>query len=169
MERDEPLLSCGGNDGQCDGMGMHGGNVITAQPFVANPSFVNPSAPPSQQQPSVTVQVLQQPNRVVVQQPRAWSSGTFACCDDVPTSFGVCFCTPCYMCHISSKLGENCMIPICCPGGIAALRQKIRLQNNITGSLCDDYCKASSCCLPCVLCQMKREIDHVEQVNACVM
>lgn len=41
------------------------------------------------------------------------------------------FC-PCFLlCDISSRMGEGCLFPCCCPGALTGLRVKLRVQQNI--------------------------------------
>jgi len=97
-------------------------------------------------------------------QRREWMSGYMDCCNDMSTCCSVLWCFPCMACSMSSRMGESALVPICCPGGLAALRLKMRTENNIEGSLCNDYI-ATGCCGPCVLCQMKREKDALAKVE----
>ncbi|XP_072921127.1 placenta associated 8, tandem duplicate 1 [Hemitrygon akajei] len=97
---------------------------------------------------------------VVMTQPQAapaksdWSSGLFSCCDDI----GVCccgiFCTICLGCQIAGNMGECCLC-----GTSMAMRTLIRTKYLINGSLCGDWL-VTMCCLPCSLCQIKREINY---------
>merc|ERR1712004_315791 len=61
-------------------------------------------------------------------------------------------------------MNEFPLIPIYCPGGVAALRLKMRTENHIKGSLCNDYVCSHFCTL-CVLCQMKREKDSLTKLE----
>ncbi|XP_038075592.1 PLAC8-like protein 1 [Patiria miniata] len=70
-------------------------------------------------------------------------------------------CTPCLACSLARQLGESCCVVACVPGGVFALRTKLRMQQNIEGSICDD-CLTLSCCCPFALCQMARELDNAE-------
>ncbi|XP_067859042.1 placenta-specific gene 8 protein-like [Heptranchias perlo] len=96
---------------------------------------------------------------VIVSQPnsgnsRDWSTGLFSCCDDV----GICccglFCTICLGCQIAGDMNECCLC-----GTNMAMRTLVRTKYNISGSLCGDFF-ANICCLPCSVCQMKREINN---------
>jgi len=88
---------------------------------------------------------------------RDWSSGLCACFDDCKICMCVAFCTPCYACKISQRVGEHCCVPLCA-GGILPLRQKIRMMLGIQGSICND-CLTLWMCGHCALCQMGRELD----------
>lgn len=41
------------------------------------------------------------------------------------------FCLECYTCHLSMKMGESCCVPVCVPGGVIALRTKLRTEQGI--------------------------------------
>ncbi|XP_064629474.1 cornifelin-like [Lineus longissimus] len=69
------------------------------------------------------------------------------------------FCLPCMLCGIAKRQQENICTP-CCPGGVVAMRTKMRVQYGIEGSIMGDCCVAQ-CCLCCATCQMSREADHV--------
>ncbi|XP_074660828.1 cornifelin-like [Tubulanus polymorphus] len=108
-----------------------------------------------------TVVVTTQPMNAhkVHQGTNNWSTGLLGCCDDC----GVCicgyFCFPCTLCRISSGMHENACAPICCPGGLLALRTKLRVEHDIQGSICGDAC-ALQCCTLCAVCQMERELKN---------
>ena len=41
-------------------------------------------------------------------------------------------CFPqCLLCDVSSRMGEGCCFPFCCPMALAGLRVKLRTQENI--------------------------------------
>jgi len=174
----------GGPLAPMNGQNGHNGhpttNVIMAQPQPAATVIYQPA--PSVHQ--LVEESLQQP--IQIKQPtvnnngmgvkykiekREWMSGTFDCCKDMSTCCGMMFCYPCMACSLSSRMNEFPLIPICCPGGVAALRLKMRTENHIKGSLCNDYVCSHFCTL-CVLCQMKREKDSLtklevsKQINA---
>ncbi|XP_069781577.1 placenta associated 8, tandem duplicate 2 [Narcine bancroftii] len=95
---------------------------------------------------------------VIMSQPASvgqtnWSTGLCSCCDDV----GVCccgiFCTICLGCQIAGNMNECCLC-----GTSMAMRTLVRTKYNITGTLCKDWL-ITMCCLPCSLCQIKREIN----------
>ncbi|XP_068672746.1 placenta-specific gene 8 protein-like [Montipora capricornis] len=99
---------------------------------------------------------------VVVNQPalmREWSSGLCACFDDCGSCCMGAFCPTCLLVQVSGRMGEGCMFAYCCPGALIGLRVKLRIQQNIQGNLCDDYCKVTWCGM-CVLCQLSRELDR---------
>jgi len=115
--------------------------------------------------------VAKKPIQVHVHQPssgklpkREWMSDVFGCCDDMSTCCSVMCCYPCMACSMASRMKESCWIPICCPGGLTALRLKLRTEQNIEGTLCNDYCMSSFCSM-CVLCQMKREKDSLAKLE----
>jgi len=90
---------------------------------------------------------------------KAWSTNTCSFMDDCSICLCVCCLAPCYICQMSSNLGENCCAPICV--GSVPLRQKIRMMRGIRGSLCDDWLMlCCPCTSPCTLCQMAREMKH---------
>ncbi|EDO42647.1 predicted protein [Nematostella vectensis] len=94
-------------------------------------------------------------------QQRDWSSGLFECTKDIGGCL-VTFLCPCVtLCQISQRMGEGLAYGCCC-ADIAAftLRAKLRTEQNIQGSLCNDAIHVS-CCMHCALCQMSRELDHV--------
>lgn len=101
---------------------------------------------------------------VVVQQTqvlRDWNSGLFSCFDDI----GSCimgWCCPCFLlCSISSRMQEGFAYGCCC-SEIApfTLRAKLRTEQHIQGSLCNDALTLMFC-LECSLCQMDRELKAV--------
>jgi len=129
------------------------------------PPAQNPGYPPANvytQQPGMpqqTTVIVQQPQTVVISE-REWSSGLFGCFEDITSCLGSLFCGPCYLCWLSSEMGEGCCMPWCVPYALAALRLKMRGQQNIRGSIFDD-CLITQFCGTCALCQLKREHDHV--------
>lgn len=70
-----------------------------------------------------------------------------------------CFCVPCMMCSIAERLGDARYLPYV-PGTRTAVRFKVRILGGITGSICKD-CVVTSCCWPCAVCQMHREMDDI--------
>ncbi|KAK2182767.1 hypothetical protein NP493_337g02044 [Ridgeia piscesae] len=104
-----------------------------------------------------TIVVMQQPMAGAGTQLREWNSGVFGCFSD----FGSCiygyFCLHCLMCNVSTRLGENCLAAHC---ALPALRTKLRVANGIQGSVCDDWL-CSQCFMPCVVCQLDRELRHI--------
>ncbi|XP_041039796.1 placenta-specific gene 8 protein-like [Carcharodon carcharias] len=92
-------------------------------------------------------------NQPISMEKRDWNTGLCSCCDDV----GICccglFCTMCLGCQIASNMNE------CCLCGISmAMRTLVRTKYHISGTLCNDWC-TTMFCLPCSLCQIKREIN----------
>ncbi|XP_078257684.1 placenta associated 8, tandem duplicate 1 [Rhinoraja longicauda] len=81
-----------------------------------------------------------------------WSTGMCGCFDDL----GICCCgiffPICLGCQIAGDMNECCLC-----GTSMAMRTLVRTKYHISGSLCNDWL-ASLCCLPCSLCQIKREI-----------
>ncbi|XP_074662170.1 cornifelin homolog A-like [Tubulanus polymorphus] len=61
-------------------------------------------------------------------------------------------------------MGEGFCMPWCVPISSTALRLKIRTKYNIEGSILEDFC-ASLWCRPCVLCQLKKEVEYLETQN----
>lgn len=108
-----------------------------------------------------TTVVVSQPAMTAAQQrPRQWSTGLCGCCEDCGICWhGMCF-PQCLLCDVSSRMGEGCCFPFCCPMALAGLRVKLRTEENIQGSACDDYFCAM-CCPSLVLCQLARELRHV--------
>ncbi|CAH1253461.1 PLAC8 [Branchiostoma lanceolatum] len=132
------------------------------------PITMQPHHLPMQQQPmhSTNVVVVQQQPRVTVVGPRQWSSGLCACCDDMGSCLAGTFCFSCFLCHLANKMGESCCLPVCSlHPAMVGMRTKIRIQNNISGDINNDIW--TTCCCPmCAACQMSREVDFVNSVNA---
>lgn len=93
--------------------------------------------------------------------PQEWRSGKCQCCDGTNTCCAICCCLFCFECWLADKLGEGCCMPWCVPLSTMALRLKMRMKYNIKGTILKDFW-ASIFCKPCILCQMKREMDHWE-------
>jgi len=91
---------------------------------------------------------------------REWHAKLCGCTDDKANCFGTIFCSLCCSGVIAQRVGEHCCLPFFVPGGMVALRTKIRLMLGIRGSICNDWV-LTMFCGPCVLCQMKRELDAV--------
>ncbi|XP_068675096.1 placenta-specific gene 8 protein-like [Montipora foliosa] len=121
--------------------------------------------PPITTQPGIagthTTIVVNQPAPLTLQRGlRNWNSGLCGCCDDCYSCAMGAFCPLCLLCQVSERMGEGCMFVFCCYGAaLFGLRVKLRTQENIQGSLCDDYVTAA-CCGLCVLCQLSRELDR---------
>ncbi|XP_072352446.1 placenta-specific gene 8 protein-like [Scyliorhinus torazame] len=96
---------------------------------------------------------------VIINQPmssakREWTTGLCNCFADCGICLCGTFCTLCLGCQIAGSMNECCLC-----GTSMAMRTLVRTKYNISGSLCNDYW-ASFFCLPCSLCQIKREINH---------
>nr|AFK10656.1 placenta-specific 8 [Callorhinchus milii] len=101
---------------------------------------------------------------VVIQQPgftsyalTEWNTSMMSCCDDVGICLCGLFCTVCLGCQVAGAMDE-----CCCCGTSVAMRTLIRTKYNIQGSICNDFC-THMFCLPCSICQMKREINHQQR------
>ncbi|CAH1800612.1 unnamed protein product [Owenia fusiformis] len=92
---------------------------------------------------------------------RNWSSGICSCFDDLGSCCFATWCPAIMDCVLADEMGESFCVPVCVPGGTILIRQKLRLENNIQGSVCDD-CIMAACCYQCHLCQMKREIKYIQ-------
>ncbi|XP_020616971.1 placenta-specific gene 8 protein-like [Orbicella faveolata] len=114
---------------------------------MAQPGYPQPvMAQPMVQQQTNTTVVVTQPSQVVLQQGmRDWSSGLCGCFEDFYSCCMGTFCGPFLLCDISSRMGEGCCFATCCPGALVALRIKLRVQENIQGSLCNDFCVVQWC------------------------
>lgn len=105
------------------------------------------------------------PNQRSQSPSRQWSTRMWDCCKNKTTCCVVAWCAPCYLCYLSDKMGDSCCLPLVIPCGfysLIPLRTKIRAENNIDGSICEDCCMACWCPL-CSMCQMSREQDFVLQ------
>lgn len=107
-------------------------------------------------QPGTTV-VIQQQQKME----REWNSGLFACFEDM----GSCLmglCCPCIqICSISSRMGEGFLYGCCCANlARFTLRAKLRAEQQIQGSLCNDAILGLFC-TNCILCQMDRELKSM--------
>ncbi|XP_002731745.1 cornifelin homolog [Saccoglossus kowalevskii] len=127
---------------------------------------------PIQQQPApmqhtshnTTVVVQQQPQNIIVQGPRDWSSDLCACFNDLSSCCLGTFFPLCFEMHLWNRMGENACGPCCIVNSASMLRVKIRTKQNIQGTLCGDYC-ITAFCYQCVLCQLSREVDFVERTG----
>ncbi|XP_033631318.1 placenta-specific gene 8 protein-like [Asterias rubens] len=105
-----------------------------------------------------------QSRSVVIRGPNTehgWSTGLCDCMKDPKSCLFAFICLPCFDCYLATRMREACCIPIMVPGGETAMRTKLRTQENIYGSICDDCLKVSFCPC-CALAQMSRELDHIE-------
>lgn len=129
----------------------------------AYPPPVGAQPAPFQSTTNTTV-VVTQPSTMVVQQqqPRPWSSGLCGCFEDCGICFAGFCCGSHLLCGISTRMGEGYCLPCLCATEmvLAGLRIKLRTQENIQGSIFDDYL-CSSCCTSLVLCQLARELNHI--------
>ncbi|XP_061589306.1 placenta-specific gene 8 protein-like [Cololabis saira] len=85
--------------------------------------------------------------------PSDFQTGLLDFCDDCGTCCYGYFCFPCLGCSIASAMDECCLCGIGMP-----IRSVYRTRYNIRGSMCKDYL-ASTFCLLCSTCQLKRDID----------
>ncbi|XP_048753553.2 cornifelin homolog [Ostrea edulis] len=132
-------------------------------PITTQPGFSQPAAFHSSNT-TVVVQAPQAPQTVPTRpKQRTWSTDIFGCFSDMTSCCAVTWCGSFYMCYLSTKLGESCCLPIAIAGygALIPLRTKIRAENNIVGSICEDCCMVCWCPL-CVMCQLSREHDHVQ-------
>ncbi|CAF0904942.1 unnamed protein product [Rotaria sordida] len=86
-----------------------------------------------------------------------WSTKYFESCSPIKDGIIYCICGCCCAGLLHGRAGEHfcsCLFP----GATLALRTKIRMAYCIRGSLIED-CLAT-CCSPCLLLQMKKELDH---------
>lgn len=119
--------------------------VITHQPAVTN-----------------TTMVVNQQQIVLQKSPRNWSTGLCGCFEDCG-SLCMAMCCPCMLLNdVASRMGEGCCFVYCCPAPLLGLRIKLRVQENIEGSLMNDYFEVQ-CCPLCVLCQLSRELKHISR------
>ncbi|BFZ11011.1 hypothetical protein BsWGS_14049 [Bradybaena similaris] len=101
---------------------------------------------------------------VVIQQPgvRDWSSGICDCTDDMGICLCAMFCGICLSMQVSADMGEFMCLPCCVPDFLVPLRVKMRTQERIQGSICND-CLIVNFCGSCALCQLAREVKMVKQ------
>ncbi|CAH3037086.1 unnamed protein product [Porites lobata] len=92
---------------------------------------------------------------------REWNSGLFACFNDIQSCLCGLFCPMCLLCDISGRMGEGCAYAsCCCEVAPLTLRAKLRAEQRIQGSLCNDAVVVTFCGT-CVLCQMDRELKSI--------
>ncbi|XP_059154784.1 placenta-specific gene 8 protein-like [Physella acuta] len=113
--------------------------------------------------------VVYQPGQVgtVVVQPgtagkplRDWNSGVCDCFNDINICLLGAFCGTCLLMRNAKKLDENCLTPCLVPFSFTSMRVKLRTQENIMGSIHNDY--MTECwCGPCGNCQMARELQYL--------
>lgn len=104
---------------------------------------------------------------VVINQPslgKRWNTQLCDCCADMKICCCVFWLGQCYYGCIADRMGENCCVGYsgysggCVPGGHLAMRSHFRGKHGIEGSICDDCC-VMTCCVPCGMCQLAREMD----------
>ncbi|XP_025099684.1 cell number regulator 9-like [Pomacea canaliculata] len=89
---------------------------------------------------------------------RSWSTTICSCLDDLGSCCCGCFCGACLLCRVANRMKECAFVWCCVPWGLTAMRVKVRTMGGIRGSICTD-CLLTTCCPPCALCQMSRELD----------
>ncbi|XP_031571949.1 cornifelin homolog [Actinia tenebrosa] len=120
-----------------------------------------PSQPAGVSHTTTNVVVVNQQPTFIVQGKRDWHSGMCACFDDMGSCCCAIWCPMCLLYEITQKMGEDCCFCLCCPlEAMFGLRVQLRTEQNIQGSLCNDYCSIIWC-QSCVLCQMSRELKHL--------
>ncbi|XP_031555815.1 cell number regulator 9-like isoform X2 [Actinia tenebrosa] len=120
---------------------------------------------PMQSQPSNTTNVVMiNQQSAAPTAPREWSTGLCGCCDDCGTCCYAIFCGGLLLANIAERLGEGSCFAFCCRNALLSLRIKFRTEQNIQGSLWDDNVEVN-CCYYCVLCQLARELDHVQRIQ----
>lgn len=117
--------------------------------------------PTAYQQTSSTTVVVNQQVVEAQKNARSWSSGLCGFFQDCNSfCMGLC-CPSVLLLDVADRMGEGCCLPCCCPQtALFGLRATLRAQENIQGSLMNDYCAVELCPL-CVLCQLARELKHV--------
>ncbi|XP_033115810.1 cornifelin homolog [Anneissia japonica] len=104
--------------------------------------------------------VLQQPKKnshTRLEEEGQWKTSLIGCCEDMESFLLSVFCPFCVSCDIANQIGENPCIAIV-PGGLLALRTRIRTKKNIKGSLCED-CMVQCCFCQLSIGQMYREVN----------
>ncbi|XP_056008848.1 cornifelin homolog A-like [Ostrea edulis] len=135
-------------------------------PITTQPGFSQPAAFHSSNT-TVVVQAPQAPQTVPTRpKQRTWSTDIFGCFSDMTSCIAVTLCPHFYLFYLSQKLGESCLLPLAMPDctALVPLRTKIRAENNITGSICEDCCMVCLCSC-CVMCQLSREQDYITMNN----
>uniref|UniRef100_A0A8D0D648 Plac8 onzin related protein 2 n=1 Tax=Sander lucioperca TaxID=283035 RepID=A0A8D0D648_SANLU len=88
-------------------------------------------------------------------------------CSAVPLMALCCFafwCCPCFACRTTKQFGQCLCLPLldvfgCIRPITMSMRVSVRQHYGIKGSLCSD-CLCSTFCVPCVWCQMAREMKE---------
>ncbi|XP_068437130.1 cornifelin homolog B-like [Clinocottus analis] len=108
---------------------------------------------------------------VVSRQPAAssseeddWTSGICECCLEADECCLGFWCCPCFACSTSRSLGHGLCLPLLDVCGVirpitTSMRVHVRQRYGIRGSVCTD-CLSSCFCVPCVWCQMSREMKY---------
>ncbi|XP_004383144.1 placenta-specific gene 8 protein-like [Trichechus manatus latirostris] len=104
-------------------------------------------------QPSQVV-IVSQPGSGPPVQTSNWHTGLCDCFTDCEVCLCGTFCIECLACQVAGDMNECCLC-----GTSVAMRTHYRTKYGIPGSICDD-CLVTHCCLPCSLCQMKRDIKR---------
>ncbi|XP_055871717.1 placenta-specific gene 8 protein-like [Biomphalaria glabrata] len=122
--------------------------------------------PGQQQHTSNTIIVQQQQGHVVHTRP--WTTGLFDCCSDIPVCLCTTFCYTCMAMKVASDMEEFVCLPCCVPAATLTMRVKMRAQERIPGSICND-CLTECFCGYCSLCQLAREVKTVKAQQSYVM
>ncbi|XP_029029586.1 cornifelin-like [Betta splendens] len=113
-----------------------------------------------------TTMVVTQPQPAMIsRESQEWSSGICDCTQDVPECCFAFWCLPCFTCITAKKYGECLCLPLldyigfggCIPAVTMSMRASMRQRYGIQGTMCKD-CAFSTFCVPCVWCQMSREM-----------
>ncbi|XP_030010152.1 cornifelin homolog B-like [Sphaeramia orbicularis] len=93
-----------------------------------------------------------------------WASGICDCCTDMKDCCFAFWCCPCFACWTTKRFGQCLCLPLldifgCIPPVTMSMRASMRHRYGISGNLCRD-CVCSTFCLPCVWCQMSREMKN---------
>ncbi|XP_020796772.1 cornifelin-like [Boleophthalmus pectinirostris] len=110
---------------------------------------------------SVTVQPQ---SEVFMRDASEWSTGLCHCCRDCKDCCRSFCCFPCLSCQTANRHGACLCLPLLDMCGFIhpiamTLRATTRERYSIRGSFCVD-CLLSTCCCPCVYCQVHRELQH---------
>jgi Cys-rich protein (TIGR01571 family) len=151
---------------------VYTGDAITTDPTSypaqghPNPMYPNPYPYPApyygQQEQSTTntTVVVQQGSQA--KEPREWSSRLCECGKE----WSICCCGLFCECYLRQRvaldMAESSMLPCCVPGWLTVLRTKMRIHENITGSVMNDCCN-TFWCSSCALCQLAYEIKVVRE------
>ncbi|XP_064599262.1 placenta-specific gene 8 protein-like [Liolophura sinensis] len=91
---------------------------------------------------------------------RKWGTQICGCFENKRHCLLGTFLWPCMKCHMANRIGEFPGVGCLVPGGLLAMRVKIRTLLGIKGSICQD-CAVVTFCEPCAVCQMSRELDKM--------